>query len=94
MTDDRLDGLFMNAVQQSQGIDNFFNNLFGFFQRRTDLYSDEANSKKKLNESYEKWLKVFKEEQDRKRKLEIKKTQDKMVEADRKKKEQEKKLME
>jgi hypothetical protein len=43
--DERLDGLFMNAVQQSQGIDNFFTNLFGFFKRRTDFYGDETMSR-------------------------------------------------
>jgi hypothetical protein len=43
--DERLDGLFMNAVQQSQGIDNFFTNLFGFFKRRTDFYADETMSR-------------------------------------------------
>ena len=53
--------MFMSAVQQSQGIDNFFNNLFGFFRRKTDLYTDEINSKKKLNEGFEKHMALFKE---------------------------------
>ena len=60
--DERLDGLFMNAVQQSQGIDNFFGNLFGFFRRRTDFYADETMSRKKLMEGFEKNLSAYQEE--------------------------------
>ncbi len=35
--DERFDGLFMTAIQQSQGIENFFTNLFGFMRRKTDF---------------------------------------------------------
>jgi len=57
---DRLDGMFMNAVQQSQGIENFFNNLFGFFRRKTDLFTDEARSREQLNKGFEKHLNLAK----------------------------------
>jgi hypothetical protein len=40
MAEDRFDGLFMTAVQQNEGIDNFFQSLFSFMRRRTDFYSD------------------------------------------------------
>jgi len=63
----------MSAVQQSQGIDNFFNNLFGFFRRKTDLYTDEINSKKKLNEGFEKHMALFKEAEQKKQAINIKK---------------------
>jgi hypothetical protein len=43
--DERLDGLFMTGVQQSQGIDNYFNNLFSFMRRKTDFFSDSDKSK-------------------------------------------------
>ena len=46
--DERFDGLFLNAVQQSQGIDNFFNNLFGFMRRKTDFYQAEELSREKV----------------------------------------------
>jgi len=60
MTDsEKLDGLFMNAVQQSQGIDNFFANLFGFFRRRTDFYADETMSRSKLVAGFEKNLSLY-----------------------------------
>ena len=29
----------MNAVQQAQGIENFFEALFGFMRRKTDLFT-------------------------------------------------------
>jgi len=38
---DKFDGLFMTGVQQSQGIDNFFDNLFSFFARKTDFFTVE-----------------------------------------------------
>jgi hypothetical protein len=42
MAEERFDGLFMNAVQQAQGIENFFDSLFGFMRRKTDLYTQET----------------------------------------------------
>ena len=49
----------MNVVQQSQGIDNFFKAMFGFFRRKTDLFTQYDNSKtmiqKHLDESYAVW---------------------------------------
>ena len=32
----------MNAVERCQGIEVFFDRLFGFFKRKTDLYDDES----------------------------------------------------
>ena len=58
--DERLDGMFMNAVQQSQGIENFFNNLFGFFRRKTDLFTDEVRSKEQLEKGFQKHLDLAK----------------------------------
>ena len=43
--EDRFDGLFMTAIQQSQGIDNFFNNLFSFMRRKTDFFTLADKSK-------------------------------------------------
>lgn len=79
--DDKFDGLFMTAVQQSQGIDNLFQNLFSFMRRRTDFFSDPAKSQKIVEEAFQRnlneWqmakakesaLKRRKEEEERKRK--------------------------
>ena len=32
----------MNAVERCQGIEVFFDRLFAFFKRKTDLYDDES----------------------------------------------------
>ena len=60
MADERLDGLFMTAVQQSQGIDKFFDNLFGFMGRKTDLFSQEAKAYELVNNYLSKHLTAFK----------------------------------
>jgi len=39
--DEKFDGLFMSAIQNSQGIDNFFTALFSFMRRKTDFFSQE-----------------------------------------------------
>ena len=46
MADERFDGLFMSAIQQSQGIENFYDYLFSFMRRKTDFFTMEDNSKK------------------------------------------------
>jgi len=46
MEDTRFDGLFMSAIQQSQGIDNFFDHLFSFMRRKTDFFTQDDNSAK------------------------------------------------
>ena len=58
---DKLDGLFMTAVQQSQGIDNFMDNLFSFFARKTDFYSKEENALMIVNNYLTKHIKSFQE---------------------------------
>jgi hypothetical protein len=43
--EDRLDGLFMNLAQQSQGIEPLLDNLFGFLRRKTDFYNGASLEK-------------------------------------------------
>lgn len=62
MGDERFDGLFMNAVQQSQGIDNFFDNLFGFMRRKTDFFTLEDKSKTMVLSHLERHAKAFSED--------------------------------
>jgi len=57
--DTRFDGIFMNVVQQSQGIDNFFNNLFGFMRRKTDLYTFPDKARGTVSTSLEKHIILF-----------------------------------
>ena len=49
MADERFDGLFMNAVQGSEGIEKFFSNLFSFLRRRTDFYKLEGSGESIVN---------------------------------------------
>lgn len=43
--EERFDGILMSIVQQSAGIDGFFDAVFGFLRRRTDFFSEMSNSK-------------------------------------------------
>ena len=72
-SDERFDGLFMNAVQQSQGIDNFYNNLFGFMRRRTDFYAAEEMSRQKVMDHFEAHMKIYKDDKEKSEKIKIKK---------------------
>ena len=58
---ERFDGLFMTAVQQAQGIEGFFDALFSFFGRKTDLYSQEDRAMTMVNEFLTKHMGEFKE---------------------------------
>ena len=61
MANERFDGLFMSAVQQAQGIDNFFDSLFGFFGRKTDLYTKETDAMTMVNRHLTRHIGLFKE---------------------------------
>jgi hypothetical protein len=39
---DQLDGLYMTAMQKCQGIDNFFDTVFGFLLRKSDFFSNKG----------------------------------------------------
>ena len=58
---DQFDGLFMTGVQQSRGIENFFDNLFGFFARKTDLFTEENKAVTMVNQALTKHIAVFKD---------------------------------
>jgi hypothetical protein len=69
MQEDKLDGLFMTAVQQSQGIDNFFNHLFGFFGRKTDFFTKEETAMTTVNQHLTRHIQLFKGDQEKKDKI-------------------------
>jgi hypothetical protein len=77
MADDRFDGLFMNAVQQSQGIENFFDNLFGFMRRKTDFFSAKDKSRGMVISAFEKSEKLFNEDKARQALIARKKAEEK-----------------
>lgn len=41
--EERFDGMLMGLVQQSQGIDGFFDAFYGFLRRKTDFFTNESN---------------------------------------------------
>lgn len=56
MEDSKFDGLFMNVIQQTKGIDPFFHALFGFMRRKTDFFTDDKMARSKINEIFESHL--------------------------------------
>ena len=42
MEGEKLDGLLMTLIQQSQGIDGLFKNFFSFLRRRTDFFASQG----------------------------------------------------
>ena len=59
---EKFDGVFMGAVQQAAGIENFFEALMGFFRRKTDLFTKEDTSKQMINQIMDKHIRLFKED--------------------------------
>jgi hypothetical protein len=54
MADERFDGLFMSAIQQAQGIENFYDSMFSFMRRKTDFFSSEESSFNTVKNNFEK----------------------------------------
>lgn len=75
MGDERFDGIFMQIVQQSQGIDNFFDNLFGFMGRKTDFFTQEQTAVGTVNKSLNKNMEAFRKERARQAAMEKKKAE-------------------
>ena len=74
MADERFDGLFMSAIQQAQGIENFYDSMFSFMRRKTDFFSNETSSFQTVANNFEKHKKLYSE--DTKRQALIKQKQD------------------
>jgi flagellar biosynthesis GTPase FlhF len=79
--EERFDGLFMTALQQTQGIENFFNGLFSFMRRKTDFFTLSDKSKTIVLEALEKNLSQWNDDKQREAALKAKQ------EAERKAKE-------
>ena len=60
--DEKFDGLFMGAVQNARGIDNFFDALFSFMRRKTDFFSNESASVAKVQDCMEKHIALYRED--------------------------------
>ena len=68
--EEKFDGLFMTAVQQSQGIENFFANLFGFMRRKTDFFTFEEKARDLVNKPLTENLNIY--QADKKREAALK----------------------
>lgn len=55
----------MSAIQQSQGIENFFNNLFSFMRRKTDFYSAEDKSFDVVNKHMRQHAELYSQDKQR-----------------------------
>ena len=58
----KFDGLFINAVQHSGGIEPFYDALFSFMRRKTDFFTSEEQSTKVVNDKMSKHMVIFREE--------------------------------
>ena len=79
--DTRFDGLFMSAVQQSQGIENFYDHMFSFMRRKTDFFSMQDNSSKVVQKYFEKHKGLY--DADKQRQELIKKKQEEVREKNK-----------
>ncbi|KRX01062.1 HSP20-like chaperone [Pseudocohnilembus persalinus] len=89
--DPRFDGIFMNVIQQKQGINGFFDSIFSFLRRQTDFFADKAQAEKVMIQSCSKQFEIWEKQKKGKNQEEEDK---KKREEERKKKEQERKLKE
>ena len=63
MADERaFDSVFRNAMERCSGVDNFFDRLFGFFSRNTDLFDDELDTLQIIDRTVKKHIKQYKSE--------------------------------
>jgi len=76
MAEERFDGVFMSTVQQAQGIDNFFDALFAFMRRKTDLFTKADQARGTVNQAMEKNIKLFQEDIVRKEAITRKRQED------------------
>ena len=52
----------MSAIQQAQGINNFYDAMFSFMRRKTDFFSQDESSFITVKEHFEKHRALFKED--------------------------------
>lgn len=88
---DKFDGLFMTAVQQSQGIDKFFDNLFSFMRRKTDFFTSDQSSDL-VNKAMKEHERLFKEDKQREAAIKKKQEEEKQKKLQKEKEEAAKKL--
>lgn len=72
----KFDGILMTIVQQSNGIDGFFDAVFGFLRRKTDFFGNQKGAEelivKHSRVQYKKFSEIQEKEAEEKRKREEK----------------------
>lgn len=74
--DEQFDGLFMTAIQRSEGIEKFFGNLFSFMRRKTDFFTLSDKSKLIVANALDEQLKLFNESKQKEAALKAKQEQE------------------
>jgi len=74
-SEEQFDGLFYNILQNAKGIDNFFECMFSFFRRKTDLYMNPDTSIQKIQERFNNHKKRWQENKEREEKRKLKEDQ-------------------
>jgi hypothetical protein len=86
MSDEMYDGVLMNIVQKAQGIEGFYDAIFGFMRRKTDFFTVGDKARSTVLTSLERHQNLFNE--DKQRQLLIKQKQEEL----KKKQEEEQKV--
>jgi hypothetical protein len=87
--DERFDGLYLNVAQQTRGIDPLLDTVFSFLRRKTDFFAGPPNSGEngtqiatdKVNQVLKKHIDLYKDEQNKKKAKEAKKSKPKAAPA-------------
>lgn len=61
-----FDGVLMNMVQKAEGIEGFYDAIFGFMRRKTDFFSSADKGKKVVLEHFDRHEQLFREDTERK----------------------------
>lgn len=62
MEDEKFDGILMSVVQQSQGINGFFDVFFGFLRRKTDFFAQPESGKLLLDKAFNANVDIYTEQ--------------------------------
>ena len=57
----KFDKFLLNIVDQNQGIDGFFDAIFGFLGRSTDFFTRETTAFETVNSAMTKHVKIFRD---------------------------------
>jgi len=80
--DGRYDGVFHQIVQTGGGYEAIFDELFSWFRRKTDFFSDQKKAEVVIAQAGEKHAKLWKEDEESRKSTEVEKNK---REAERKK---------